>query len=386
MAEGIIWLTENYPPQRGGMAQSCDRIIRGLRNRGFYIHIIHFTNREKPFVTEEQINGTYTAIPFEDSESHILHRTWLTVKKFAGIKMVVCFGGYLSMIGAPVFARWLNVTLVTMVRGNDFDVSIFSPRKRKILEDAFSASSLVASVCEEKTEKIIKTFPGTNAVTIPNGLDAVEWKASESEKKFAEKWRRERGINNSDKICIGLFGQLKAKKGGEFLLRSLENFPIIKKIHFLLVGEISEVAEALLEEGFSYDRLPFLDRYELIKYYLCCDAVAIPSFYDGMPNVLLESGGLGIPVIASDVDGMKDAIVHQQAGLLFEAGNSEACRKTIYDFVALPVEDRRQLGSDLKETIISIYSVKNETDSYEQIFNNVLGDQPDHPIVQWGGR
>jgi hypothetical protein len=29
-----LWLTETYPPSRGGMAQSCDRIVRALRARG----------------------------------------------------------------------------------------------------------------------------------------------------------------------------------------------------------------------------------------------------------------------------------------------------------------------------------------------------------------
>ena len=37
-----LWLTETYPPSRGGMAQSCDRIVRGLRRRGVLVDVLHF--------------------------------------------------------------------------------------------------------------------------------------------------------------------------------------------------------------------------------------------------------------------------------------------------------------------------------------------------------
>lgn len=383
--ETIIWLTENYPPQRGGMSNSCDRIIRGLRNRGFYIHIVHFTNRERPYTVEEQINGAYTAVPFEDSEPHILNRTWLVLRKIKDVGMVVCFGGHLSLIGAPVFARWLDVPLITMVRGNDFDVSIFSHRKRKVMEDAYTASERIVSVSAEKTWKIRKSFPGAKVVAIPNGLESDEWMPTSGEEEFAVQWRSERNIDGNEKLCIGMFGQLKAKKGGEFLLRSLEGFEITSRLHFLLIGEVEEETREFLDQGFSYDLLPFLDRYELMRYYLCCDAVAIPSFYDGMPNVLLESGGLGIPVIASDVDGMKDVIVDNRSGILFEAGDMTACRKALYDFAELTPEGREELGKNLQNVITENYSLTNEIDNYERVFHEVLGVGPDHRIVQWGG-
>ena len=44
--------------------------------------------------------------------------------------------------------------------------------------------------------------------------------------------------------------------------------------------------------------LPFLDRFELLPWYAACDWIAIPSFYDGLPNVLAEAAALGIPLIA----------------------------------------------------------------------------------------
>ena len=70
----ILWLTENYLPNRGGMAQSCDRIVRSLRAKGIKIHLVHFTNRAKAFHTEEKLGGTYTAIPVFPDIAHTLNR------------------------------------------------------------------------------------------------------------------------------------------------------------------------------------------------------------------------------------------------------------------------------------------------------------------------
>ena len=72
------------------------------------------------------------------------------------------------------------------------------------------------------------------------------------------------------------------------------------QIHLLMVGEVSpEISDWLAVEDcdITYTEVPFVQREQLIPYYLSCDCVAIPSFYDGTPNVLLEAGALGVPVL-----------------------------------------------------------------------------------------
>ena len=60
-----LWLTETYPPSRGGMAQSCDRIVRGLRRRGVTVDVLHFTARPRgrPWAIETQAGGRYLVLP-----------------------------------------------------------------------------------------------------------------------------------------------------------------------------------------------------------------------------------------------------------------------------------------------------------------------------------
>jgi len=298
--------------------------------------------------------------------------------------MLVCFGGYLGVLAAPVFARWLNVPLVTMIRGNDFDTSIFTPRKRDLLKDLFDVSTKICSVTKDKKETIEKFFNVNNVDFIPNGIDLTAWVPSRSEMDFATRWKSD---NATEKLIIGVFGQLKAKKGLDFFIQAAATLADQKQIHLLLIGEIAEeTIQVLHDSETAFSHFSFMDRYELMPYYLCCDCVAIPSFYDGMPNVLLEAGALSIPVVAAKVGGMKDLIEHEVSGLLFEPGDSKSCSTTLYQFTRLNKAERTTLGENLYSKIKNNYTSKHETQQYEVLFKKILDTTGPANMVQMHSR
>ncbi|HAP61054.1 MAG TPA: glycogen synthase, partial [Cytophagales bacterium] len=183
----------------------------------------------------------------------------------------------------------------------------------------------MVTVSSEKAWKVEQLYPEVATRFIANGIDLADWQPTPSEQSFAENWRAE---HTQGRLVLGLVGQLKAKKGLSFLLESLQHHELAEKLHLLLIGELAEdVSTALEATACSYTHLPFLDRFELLKYYPCCDGICIPSFYDGMPNVLLEAGGLGIPILASDVDGMHDVLHVIAPQLLFAPGDAHGLRK-----------------------------------------------------------
>lgn len=363
MAIRILWLTENYPPQRGGMAQSCDRLISGLRENDYEIEIIHFTNQSSRFKRVQQKNGGYTAVSYEDSEPHTLNITWNYIKTLGDFDYLASFGGYLAMIAAPIYKQWMKVKLITFLRGNDFDTAIFTPRKREMLQSALQQSDLIFSVSREKVDKVNHWLPDANIHFVANGIDLTDWTPTASELEYARGWKTEFA---PDKICLGLIGQLKPKKGVQFFIEAFTKTSLTDKVHLLLIGDIEEGdQEQLNQKDLSYSLLPFQDRYQLMKYYLCCDGIVIPSFYDGMPNVMLEAGALGIPIIASDVDGMADVISHEEDGLLFRAGDEDECRKILYQFISLE-EKRKDLGQALKIKITNQYTQHHEIEAYKK--------------------
>lgn len=399
--QNIVWLTENYFPRTGGMAQSCDRIVYHLRQAGITIHVIHLTNTTNTKHESVQ-NGTNLHFGFAQNsetpidESHSLNLLWNKIEELQAnlhqnslqkVTHIVCFGGYLVMTAAPIFAAWLSVPLIVLLRGNDFDTAIFSPKKREVLNFALSKAACIACVTKEKTEKVAKLYPNTKVVFTPNGIDINEWKpllsdlqkATNLRLKIVKQVEENQTENPHQEIrIIGIFGQLKAKKGVLFFMEALQKTTFANQTHLLIVGEMEHETQVFLDnlsnnltnntQKFSHTHIPFMARFDLLPYYLACDAVAIPSFYDGMPNVLLEAAAVGVPFIASNAGGMTDVLDENQA-FIFQSGNLQDCTKAIESFWYCEIETLKQKGKSLQNHIKINFSYAQERDNYLTIIN-----------------
>ncbi len=359
------------------MAQSCDRIVHNLRQKGVIIDIIHFSNRRNSFLSEKQVNGTYTACSIDEDISHslnLLNNFLLSQKENPKYDYIVAYGGYLPVFCVPIFSKWLEIPQITLIRGNDFDSAIFTPKRRDYLMESIENSEVTFTVDSTKQWKIQKLFPHKRVEFVANGINTLEWYAGKSDKKNAKAWR-EKNLPSGKKL-IGLFGHLKAKKGIDFFIESIRISQQTKKIHLLIVGELPKETKDLLNlSEISFSHYEFMDKYELLSYYPACDAIAIPSFYDGMPNVLLEAGALGIPFIAANIDGIKDVLTDEKHGFLFSAGNIHECSHKLIDFVNADIQILNEKGKKLQKHIINHFSDTSETEKYFKILTNKISNE-----------
>ena len=257
---------------------------------------------------------------------------------------LVAFGGSRPIMAAPVFAAWLGVPLITLIRGNDFDAAVFSTRRRPVLDQAFARSQLVCAVSRDKVDKIAALHPGVPVRWIPNGIDRSNWELAPSDRARAQTWRAE--TVGEGRRVLGLFGQLKAKKGGVFLLDALLRSGVADAFHLLLAGWMEPELEAWLSEHeLPFTALPFLDRFELLPWYAACDWIAIPSFYDGLPNVLVEAAALGVPMLAARAGGMVDVLEDGRTAFLFDPGDEARCAWAIQRAARLEEAARVEMGA-----------------------------------------
>ncbi len=357
----LLWLTQNYAPASGGMAVSCDRIVRHLREKGVEIHLYHLKHggsaKERYF---HPTLGTDNQFPVGDVPAHGLNLLWHQLPE-ADFDAVVCYGTNVAMRAARVFSAWLNAPLVTLLRGNDFDLAVLDPKRFALLQDTLLASSLVLTVSKDKCLRAKSLFPQLNVHHIGNGLDFSLWRALEHDQQQAEKWRQQR----QGKPVLGLFGHLKDKKGGKFFFDALLRYNLAERFQFLVAGELDDDTRSLLEGLPQEDvvQLPFMDRYQLIPWYLCCDVIAIPSFYDGTPNVLLEAASLSIPVIAAQCGGMDD-LLNETNGWVFKPNDESQCVQTIASFLSSPETVITQKSQLLQQQIAASCCARQEAQRY----------------------
>ena len=104
------------------------------------------------------------------------------------------------------------------------------------------------------------------------------------------------------------------------------------------------VAEGIaVYHGFQSDPLP---------YYSAADCVVLPSYHEGMSNVLLEAAATGRPVITSDIPGCREAVEDGKAGLLCKARDGASLYEQMARMAETPFSTRQAMGLAAHEKML----------------------------------
>jgi galacturonosyltransferase len=87
--------------------------------------------------------------------------------------------------------------------------------------------------------------------------------------------------------------------------------------------------------GFQSDPCP---------YYAATDCVVLPSYHEGMSNVLLEASATGRPVITSNIHGCKEAVIDGKTGLLCAVKDTDDLLDKMRRMAELPRDERDAMG------------------------------------------
>jgi glycosyltransferase involved in cell wall biosynthesis len=125
-----------------------------------------------------------------------------------------------------------------------------------------------------------------------------------------------------DAIVLGFVGRLTRDKGVPELMRA---FDVVLRqapqTWLLLVGWF-DAAEDALEKRWrdqigNHPRVKHVGYVpDPVEYYRAMDALILPTHREGFPNVALEAAACGLPVIATESTGAKDAVISEVTGLL----------------------------------------------------------------------
>jgi glycosyltransferase involved in cell wall biosynthesis len=159
------------------------------------------------------------------------------------------------------------------------------------------------AVSAEVAEGVRSFLPHARLTIIPPGIDTARFAPSDSAAA-----RRRLGFAPSWRI-IGTVGRLVPVKGQHFLIDALSALP--PEAHVAIVGEGPERAslEAQARRNGVVDRVHFLgQRSDPESILPALDVFCLPSLNEGLPRAVLEAQACGIPVVASDVGALREAV------------------------------------------------------------------------------
>jgi len=129
-------------------------------------------------------------------------------------------------------------------------------------------------------------------------------------------------------FCAGTVGRLHEQKGYFVLLQAARAVhAVAPDVHFRIIGEGPQEEElrkkaAALGLG---DTVKFLGaRNDVPEQLLSFDVFVLSSLWEGLPYVLMEAMAAGLPVVATDVDGVKEMITDGQEGRIVPSRDPQA--------------------------------------------------------------
>jgi len=106
-------------------------------------------------------------------------------------------------------------------------------------------------------------------------------------------------------------------------------------------------------------------------FYQQASLVTLASVREGLPNVILEAMAMGLPVVATGVGGIPDAVEPRRTGLLCPPRNPEALGEA---FATLLADEalRATFGKNARDRAVSQFSMEMMVDRHEAVFEHVL--------------
>lgn len=323
----ISIITPVFPPYHGGIGMVAYHHARLLCQRGHSVTV--FTPQYAAPGRESNVSGKFTLVPVPPllsfGNAAFLPRLVKLLEKSDTIFLhYPFFGG--AEFALKARKKQNSSRLITLyhmdTRGRGWRKYFFSLYKKIYLKKLFFLSDRIIVTSDDyaRHSDIQGYYRGMKERfrVIPNGVDTEHFAPGEKKSEILKKL----GIRDEKIIVfVGALDRAHYFKGVDILLKSAKNLKVPYKVLIVGKGELKSQYEKLaLALGIS-ENVAFFDSVSseaLPEYYRLADVVALPSVdaTEAFGMVLIEAMSCGIPVIASDLPGVRSVVENSLTGIL----------------------------------------------------------------------
>ncbi len=228
-------------------------------------------------------------------------------------------------------------------------------------------------------------------ITISNGIRDVLLKAGIPERKVVcvhsavdtglfnpecerEYFLKELGLRADSKV-IGVSAQLIARKGHKYLIEALPDvlrtMPDTKIIFFGKGPMEAELKGLCSRSGVSGNVIFAGFREDLHLLLPCLDILVHPALMEGLGVSLLQAASCGVPIIASSVGGIPEAVRHGVNGMLLPPGNTQAIAEAILNLFKNSIL-ARQMGEAGRRIAEEEFSILRMVQGNLRVYQDIL--------------
>ncbi len=205
--------------------------------------------------------------------------------------------------------------------------------------------------CGEMVADMMKRlFPKKSVICVKNGLDP---EIPDKEKNLVPKRKGE--------VFISSLGRLDAKKGFEYLIEAIRHVakesPDVK-LHIAGEGKQKHLLRQQIANARLQKNVILLGHVDgVTSLLMSSDIYASPSLLEGLPMSLLEAMRCSLPIIATDIEGNRGVIKHEETGLLVRTREPEALADAIRRLVRDP-KFGKELGKKAHQVFKNQFTIQ----------------------------
>lgn len=209
-------------------------------------------------------------------------------------------------------------------------------------------------------------LPLNKIQTIFNGIDlAAIHNARQKNYEFLP--------SNAFKIIA--VGRLDEQKGYPHLIAGFEQFHFQVPNSILIIrgdGNLQSSIQQLIDTKNLQKHILILKRrldlFDLMK---SCDVFALLSNWEGFSIAFIEAMAIGLPVIASDIESMKEEVINDVNGFLVDRFNSKAINDKLFALYQNP-QLCKKMGDNGRRIVQKKFLIQTMINKYERIYTDLF--------------
>jgi len=243
-----------------------------------------------------------------------------------------------------------------------------------------------AEIALTESKKKVKIKEGINEKileVIPNGIDTSTFNIPSLHRfEFEKEIKRRHGIPE-DAFVFGNLGRITQEKGHEVLVRAFSEFLNSQlfrkeKMYLLIVGggALEDKIKNLVKELELDKNVVITGRFDdedKIKYFSTFDVFVFPTLAEGFGIVLIEAMSMGLPVICSNLEVLKE--VGEDYVKFFNVGDYEDLSDKMVDEYNKTGSENKNLVEGAREFVENNYSLESFVDKYDYLYLKLMGDK-----------
>jgi len=312
MRPGILFITRNYPPKVGGLEKYSFNLIET-----FATH----TTTHKTTLSKSKKHLLWF-LPYS------LFKALFIIRKFSVSHVHLC-DGLLAPVGL-ILKRLTRAKVTATIHG--LDITYGNLLYQKVIPWCIERLDRIVCVSRSTRDEVLKRTrisPG-NCAVIPNGVNPDAMFLPQSKRALNRRFTVLTKLSLSNRKILFTLGHLVRRKGvAWFVAHVMPGLP--DEYVYVIAGEGPErrSIEKVIACHHLEKRVFLLGEvtneirnilYNLADIFVMPN-ITVPNDVEGFGIVIIEAGSCGLPVVATNIQGLKDAVIDGKTGFLIQERN-----------------------------------------------------------------